>query len=113
MAIYTMGSPGLINPNRRLSPQQDGMDIKPINQSKISLPPPPVNGTIIPISEDVVATFLLLYRNTMVRAMHRRGLFGLTVSIRVYCYYSKKQVGVVAGVEVEGSRPKLQAQSRK
>lgn len=35
------------------------MDIKP-NISKTSLPPPPVNGTIIPISDDVLATFLLL-----------------------------------------------------
>lgn len=89
------------------------MDIKP-NISKTSLPPPPVNGTIIPINDDVLATFLLLYRNTMIRAPYRRrGLFGLTVSMRVYYYHSKKQVGMGTGVKVEGSHSKLQAQSGK
>lgn len=88
------------------------MDIKP-NISKTSLPPPPVNGTIIPINDDVLATFLL-YGNTVIRAPYRRrGLFGLTVSVKVYYHHSKKQVGMGTGVKVEGSHPKLQAQSGK
>lgn len=73
-----------------------------------------MHGTIIPTNDDALATFLLLYRNTVIRALYRRrGLFVPTVSVKVYYHHSKKQVGMGTGVKVEGSHPKLQAQSGK
>jgi hypothetical protein len=51
-------------------------------QSKASLPPRPVNGTMMPIDDDVLVASLLSYQNTMIRETYRRrGLFGLTVPI--------------------------------
>lgn len=62
-AIHIM-RPGLINSNRRLSPQQDAMQVWTSNQTYQRLLPlqPPVNGTIIPINDDVLVTCLLLYQ---------------------------------------------------
>lgn len=114
-AIYTTRKPGLINPDRRPSPQQDAIQVWTLNQT--------YQRCLFPSScawyNNSHQWWCISYFSIAVSKYRdqgpyrRRGLFVPTVSVKVYYHHSKKQVGMGTGAEVEGSHPKLQAQSGK